>query len=42
MVRNYPISWRLYPGRVDRQTGYVLFCEQRVAREYRPGDNRSV
>lgn len=39
VVRNYPISWRLDPGRVDRHTGYVLFCERPVGKEYCAGDH---
>ncbi|MEU5370695.1 hypothetical protein ABZ362_17250 [Streptomyces sp. NPDC005951] len=32
VVSDYQWIWRLEPGRVDRQTGYVLFCPEPGAR----------
>ncbi len=32
VVSDYQWIWRLEPGRVDRQTGYVLFCPEPQAR----------
>ncbi|MET7367730.1 hypothetical protein ABZS61_18120 [Streptomyces sp. NPDC005566] len=38
----YPGVWQLEPGTVDRQTGYVLFCERPAGKKLCLGDHAVV